>query len=75
MIHQLYKLTLCIYLQQLPAPPPSVQYPLDGGSMLHVDGKVREHACEVMFEQDNEQQSIATLILDAIVQVTYSCIF
>lgn len=52
----------------LPTPPPSVQYPLDGGSMLNVDGKVREHACEVMFEQDNEQQSIATLLLDAIVQ-------
>ncbi|XP_045167869.2 actin-related protein 10-like [Mercenaria mercenaria] len=52
----------------LPTPPPSVQYPLDGGSVLHVDGKVREHACEVMFEQDNEQQSIATLLLDAIIQ-------
>ncbi|XP_052765993.1 actin-related protein 10-like [Mya arenaria] len=52
----------------LPAPPPDVWYPLDGDSSLHVSGKVREHACEVMFEQDNELQSISTLLLDAIVQ-------
>ncbi|KAH3856769.1 actin-related protein 10-like isoform X2 [Dreissena polymorpha] len=51
-----------------PFPPPDVEYPLDGGSLLYVGGKVREHACEVMFEQDNELQSVATLILDAILQ-------
>lgn len=54
--------------QNLPPPPPGVQYPLDGGNVLHVDGKIREHACEVMFEQDNEQQSITTLLLDAILE-------
>lgn len=29
----------------------------------------REHSCEVLFEQDNEQQSISTIILDAIINV------
>ena len=57
---------------QLPTPPPGVDYPLDGESLLTVDGKIREHACEVMFEQDNEQQSVTTLLLDAIQQVRYS---
>lgn len=52
----------------LPKPVPGVQYPLDGGSLLHISGRVREHVCEVMFEQDNEQTSITTLLLDAIVQ-------
>lgn len=46
-----------------------MEYPLDGGRVLHVSGKVREHACEVMFEQDNELQSVSTLLMDAIVQV------
>jgi len=41
-------------LQQLPLPPPSVTYTLGGSSSLAVDGRVREHACEIMFEQDNE---------------------
>lgn len=47
-----------------------MQYPLDGSSMLHVSGKVREHVCEVLFEQDNELQSVPTLLIDAIVQVS-----
>ncbi|XP_078001136.1 actin-related protein 10-like [Glandiceps talaboti] len=51
-----------------PVPPPSVEYPLDGDKILHIDGKVRETACEPLFDQDNEEQSIATLVLDAILQ-------
>lgn len=31
----------------------------------------REHACEVLFEQDNELQSISTIILDAIINVRF----
>ncbi|KAL3874651.1 hypothetical protein ACJMK2_037633 [Sinanodonta woodiana] len=53
---------------KLPTPPPGVQYPLDGGKVLHISGEIRERACEVMFEQDNEEVSIVTLILDAILQ-------
>ncbi|CAC5402907.1 ACTR10 [Mytilus coruscus] len=30
--------------------------------------EIREHSCEVLFEQDNEEVSVSTLILDAIVQ-------
>lgn len=52
----------------LPPAPSDVEYPLNGNSILHIGGKVREHACEVLFEQDNEQQSITTLLLDAILQ-------
>lgn len=51
-----------------PAVPSSVEYPLDGGSKLVVTGKVREVACEVLFEQDMEEKSVATTILDAILQ-------
>jgi hypothetical protein len=29
----------------------------------------REHSCEVLFEQDNEEVSVPTLILDAILKV------
>ncbi|XP_064603008.1 actin-related protein 10-like [Liolophura sinensis] len=53
---------------KLPAPPPVLEYPLDGEKVLHINGKIREHTCEVLFEQDNEEQSVATILLDAIVQ-------
>ena len=33
----------------------------------------REHTTEVLFEQDNEQKSVATLLLDAIIKV-FGCI-
>ncbi|KAL4237873.1 Actin-related protein 10 [Mactra antiquata] len=55
-------------ISNLPSPPPSVHYPLDGGSILVIDGTIREQVCEVMFEQDNEQVSVTTLLLDAIIQ-------
>lgn len=32
----------------------------------------REHTCEVLFEQDNEETSVATLILDSILKVRLS---
>lgn len=53
---------------KLPTPPPSVKYPLDGGRILQVTGEIREHSCEVLFEQDNEEVSVSTLILDAILK-------
>ena len=36
-----------------------------------INGKIRETACEVLFEQDNEEKSVATLILDAILKVRW----
>ncbi|KAG8449406.1 hypothetical protein GDO86_016161 [Hymenochirus boettgeri] len=52
-----------------PVPPPDVDYPLDGQKILHVKGSIRDSVAELLFEQDNEEKSVATLILDALVQV------
>uniref|UniRef100_A0A8C3G5Q1 Actin related protein 10 n=1 Tax=Cyclopterus lumpus TaxID=8103 RepID=A0A8C3G5Q1_CYCLU len=51
-----------------PAPPPDVDYPLDGEKILHVKGSIRDSLMEILFEQDNEEKSVATLILDALVK-------
>lgn len=45
----------------------SVDYPLDGGKLLRVEGQIREQAYDTLFEGDEEEQSVATLLLDAIV--------
>lgn len=52
-----------------------MDYPLDGGSKLLISGKVREVACEVLFEQDREEKSVSTTILDSIIQVRIRLIF
>ncbi|XP_027558463.1 actin-related protein 10 [Neopelma chrysocephalum] len=51
-----------------PSPPPDVDYPLDGEKILHVVGPIRDSVVEILFEQDNEETSVATLILDSLVQ-------
>ncbi|PNJ70530.1 ACTR10 isoform 8 [Pongo abelii] len=51
-----------------PSPPPNVDYPLDGEKILHVLGSIRDSVVEILFEQDNEEQSVATLILDSLIQ-------
>ncbi|XP_055496466.1 actin-related protein 10 [Leucoraja erinacea] len=51
-----------------PQSPPDVAYPLDGERILHVKGSVRDSVIEMLFEQDNEEKSIATLILDSLLQ-------
>ncbi|XP_041469379.1 actin-related protein 10-like [Lytechinus variegatus] len=51
-----------------PSPAASVEYPLNGGRTLTIDGKTREIACEVLFEMDSDEQSIATLVLDSILK-------
>ncbi|KAG9282893.1 actin-related protein 10 [Astyanax mexicanus] len=51
-----------------PAPPPDVDYPLDGEKILHIKGSIRDSIAEMLFEQDNEEKSIATLILDTLVK-------
>uniref|UniRef100_A0A8C2T0C3 Actin related protein 10 n=1 Tax=Coturnix japonica TaxID=93934 RepID=A0A8C2T0C3_COTJA len=51
-----------------PSPPPDVDYPLDGEKILHVVGSIRDSVAEILFEQDNEETSVATLILDSLIQ-------
>uniref|UniRef100_A0A8I3P6V8 Actin-related protein 10 n=1 Tax=Canis lupus familiaris TaxID=9615 RepID=A0A8I3P6V8_CANLF len=51
-----------------PLPPPNVDYPLDGEKILHVLGSIRDSVVEILFEQDNEEKSVATLILDSLIQ-------
>ncbi|KAK1160658.1 hypothetical protein AOXY_G20939 [Acipenser oxyrinchus oxyrinchus] len=53
---------------QRPAPPPDVDYPLDGEKILHIKGALRDSVIEMLFEQDNEEKSVATLILDSLVK-------
>uniref|UniRef100_A0A671YNI4 Actin related protein 10 n=1 Tax=Sparus aurata TaxID=8175 RepID=A0A671YNI4_SPAAU len=55
-----------------PAPPPDVDYPLDGEKILHVNGAIRDSVMEILFEQDNEEKSVASLILDALVKCILS---
>ncbi|XP_030069939.1 actin-related protein 10 [Microcaecilia unicolor] len=51
-----------------PLPPPDVDYPLDGEKILHIKGSIRDSIVEILFEQDNEEKSVATLILDSLIQ-------
>uniref|UniRef100_A0A2K6SMF0 Actin-related protein 10 n=1 Tax=Saimiri boliviensis boliviensis TaxID=39432 RepID=A0A2K6SMF0_SAIBB len=51
-----------------PSPPPNIDYPLDGEKILHVLGSIRDSVVEILFEQDNEEKSVATLILDSLIQ-------
>lgn len=53
----------------IPQPPPSVDYPVDGSSTICIPGKVREYAFEVLFERDNDMLSVAALILNALMEV------
>ncbi|ELU12418.1 hypothetical protein CAPTEDRAFT_226238 [Capitella teleta] len=48
--------------------PPAVRYPLKGDRVATISGKIRERTCEVLFEEDCEGRSLASLILDAILQ-------
>ncbi|XP_076874036.1 actin-related protein 10 [Brachyhypopomus gauderio] len=51
-----------------PPPPPDADYPLDGEKILHIKGSIRDSVAEMLFEQDNEEKSIATLVLDTLVK-------
>ncbi|XP_011859097.1 PREDICTED: actin-related protein 10-like, partial [Vollenhovia emeryi] len=50
-----------------PTPPPDVTYP--GVRRLLIPGEIREKAFEVLWERDNDNLSLPTMILDAIVKV------
>ncbi|XP_014481058.1 PREDICTED: actin-related protein 10 [Dinoponera quadriceps] len=49
-----------------PAPPPTVKYP--GVKSISVPGEIREKAFEILWERDNDNLSLPTMILDAIVK-------
>lgn len=50
------------------APPPDVNYPLDGHKTVTIPGTLREWAPEILFEQDADNKSIATLVLDSLLR-------
>ncbi|EZA62553.1 hypothetical protein DMN91_005642 [Ooceraea biroi] len=49
-----------------PTPPPDVTYP--GVKRIVIPGEIREKAFEVLWERDNDNLSLPTMILDAIVK-------
>lgn len=52
-------------------PPPDVTYP--GIKRIAIPGEIRERAFEVLWERDNDNLSLPTMILDAIVKVKLIC--
>lgn len=55
---------------ETPKPPPEVTYQLGGSTVLNIPGRARELAYNIMFEQDNDEISLSTMILDAILKVS-----
>ncbi|XP_034175360.2 actin-related protein 10 [Osmia lignaria lignaria] len=51
---------------EAPNPPPAVKYP--GLKTINIPGEVREKAFEILWERDNDNLSIPTMILDALIQ-------
>ncbi|KAL7631092.1 UNVERIFIED_CONTAM: hypothetical protein RMT77_000475 [Armadillidium vulgare] len=51
-----------------PPPPPHVHYPLSSESVLILPGTVREMASEVLFEMDEDDLSLASIILTSILK-------
>ncbi|XP_003700611.1 actin-related protein 10 [Megachile rotundata] len=51
---------------EAPNPPPAVKYP--GIKSINIPGEVREKAYEALWERDNDNLSIPTMILDALLQ-------
>ena len=41
----------------------------DGENILQVDGFIREGSAEILWEIDNEEKSVATIVLDIICKV------
>lgn len=54
-----------------PVPPPNISYLLSGNNNLILEGSIREEAAEVLFETDNEMVSLASMVLDAILAVSF----
>lgn len=51
------------------SPPPAVKYP--GVKNFEIPGFVREKAYEVLWDRDNDNLSVPTMILDAIIKVSF----
>jgi len=50
-----------------PSPPPDVTYP--SVKRILIPGEIREKAFEILWERDNDNLSLPTMILDAIIKV------
>ncbi|KAK7103504.1 actin-related protein 10-like [Littorina saxatilis] len=53
---------------KMPTPTPAIDYPLDGSRIVTVSGKIREQSCEALFELDDDERSVAALLLDSLMQ-------
>lgn len=51
---------------QNPPAPPSVDYPIADNEIISIPGKMRETAFEVLFEENNDRDSLPHLILQSI---------
>lgn len=49
--------------------PPGFTYRIGGDKLINVEANDRELPYEVLFEQDGDQTSLSTMILDSILQV------
>lgn len=47
---------------------PKVDYPLDGGRILRIEGQIREQTFDILFDGDDEEKSIATCLLDSLLK-------
>ncbi|XP_046849297.1 actin-related protein 10-like [Xenia sp. Carnegie-2017] len=61
------KISIPVNETRPPSTVHSVDYPLDGAKILRVEGQIREQTFDVLFEVDEEEKSIATLMLDAVI--------
>ena len=46
--------------------PPALEYPIGNGDKVRIDGELRAHTFDLLFDGDEEGKSIATYILDSI---------
>ncbi|XP_037808235.1 actin-related protein 10 [Lucilia sericata] len=53
---------------QPPQSPPSVDYPIADNEIITVPGKVRETAFEILFEENNDRDSLPHLIIKSILR-------
>lgn len=57
-------------MENAPTSPPDVTYP--GVKRIVIPGEIREKAFEILWERDNDNLSLPTMILDAIAKVKFS---
>ncbi|KAK7580186.1 hypothetical protein V9T40_000815 [Parthenolecanium corni] len=50
--------------------PPAFQYAIDGSKIVNIESEDRELPYETLFAQDNDQMSVSTMILDAILKTS-----